>query len=926
MRIAHLADIQIRAHSRHDEYRKSFQHLFDALDKVAPDRIVVAGDILHHKTTLSPESVHLAIELFQGLRIRARCVDIILGNHDLAMNNLSRMDAITPIVKALETRVKEDPYEWDFINFMRESCVYPFHTDTMAPFSQYVVMSCVDGPERWEEVRQQAKATGRLSIALWHGTVNGVMLDNGTTLESPHDLSLFDGMDYVMLGDIHKTQVLDRQRRIAYPGSYPKQSYGEGLSGGFFLWDIDSATKHKLQFIELPTVSPFYTTTADRALEEPFAPGARIRIQCDGLDAVTKKRLTEQVRAKYQAIEVKLVDASTAAPKIADKIEAEELRSIPTQEALLREFVKDKNLTPAQMDKLVALNKAATDALPSDDVVRNVRYAIESLTFDNLFSFGAGNVLDFTKLKGVIGVQGKNRSGKSSLVVDAPLYGMYNKISKPVFKNQSYVNNAKDNALCSIQILLDGKRYSIQRTTSIQHVRKHNGSVEDKSTTAVEFSCDGKNLNALDRGDTDKEIRKVFGTAEDFLNTSVAAQFDLLGFVKDKAAERKKTIGRYFDLDVFEHKHRFANEDHKALKRELSRLAHTDYANAILSFEAAIEHQRQVQESAKSKAAQERAEAEKAAEELSALKLPKPNVINTEAYALKSKYDSAVTARVRASREIESIQTYDCITYDKCCMRLRLQSLQEEHEKADARMALLYDEMQELIAKKKSDADQEALRVRALREAADRKRMEHRAAENKYLDQMLCASTALSKASYDLEACKKEQKRAEDLKDAFIVSEVFTQAMSKDGISFNIIRHNLSVINRAIASLLENNTDFKIWLADEGKEINVYFQENDSAPRQIEICSGMEKSVAAIVIRAALITVTSLPVSNIFILDESLTALDTEHLETMGKILESLKSVFDTILVICHDAYITDLCDETITIQRNASGFSEIIS
>ena len=152
-----------------------------------------------------------------------------------------------------------------------------------------------------------------------------------------------------------------------------------------------------------------------------------------------------------------------------------------------------------------------------------------------------------------------------------PLYCLYNKISKPVHRNESYVNQNKDKAHCKIDIRIEQHLYEINRQTSIQRVKKRNGEVEQKSITSVSFSCDGENRNAIDRADTDKEIRKVFGSAEDFMRTSVAPQFDLLGFVSDKATDRKKTIGRYFDLDLFELKHKFANDELKSYQMPTSK-------------------------------------------------------------------------------------------------------------------------------------------------------------------------------------------------------------------------------------------------------------------------------------------------------------------------------------------------------------------
>ena len=88
MKIAHLADIQIRFGSRHDEYRQVFGRLYEDLKIQKPDRIFVGGDLVHHKINMSPNSFELLAEFLINLS-RIAPTDVILGNHDL---NLQQLD------------------------------------------------------------------------------------------------------------------------------------------------------------------------------------------------------------------------------------------------------------------------------------------------------------------------------------------------------------------------------------------------------------------------------------------------------------------------------------------------------------------------------------------------------------------------------------------------------------------------------------------------------------------------------------------------------------------------------------------------------------------------------------------------------------------------------------------------------------------
>ena len=83
--------------------------------------------------------------------------------------------------------------------------------------------------------------------------------------------------------------------------------------------------------------------------------------------------------------------------------------------------------------------------------------------------------------------------------------------------------------------------------------------------------------------------------------------------------------------------------------------------------------------------------------------------------------------------------------------------------------------------------------------------------------------------------------------------------------------------------------------------------------------SGAEKTNAAMAIRLALISITNLPKSELFILDEPATALDQEHMEGFIRLLDMIKNQFKTVILISHLDSLKDVVDMTIDIQRNGS-------
>jgi DNA repair exonuclease SbcCD ATPase subunit len=166
----------------------------------------------------------------------------------------------------------------------------------------------------------------------------------------------------------------------------------------------------------------------------------------------------------------------------------------------------------------------------------------------------------------------------------------------------------------------------------------------------------------------------------------------------------------------------------------------------------------------------------------------------------------------------------------------------------------------------------------------------------------------------------------EKIKQDYELYDYFLSATSKDGISKTIISQNLEVVNSEIKKILSNGVNFEIQLvsAEDGKAIEIFFKHEKSKPRRIELCSGMEKTVAGIAIRAALVNITSLPRSNVFILDEVFTALDPEYMDAVSKMVEYLKTLFDAVILITHIDAFKDLVDHIVEIERDEDGYSRV--
>jgi hypothetical protein len=190
LRIAHIADIHWRGLSRHEEYRQVFEEFAKQVKARGADHIFVGGDIFHTKTTgLSPEYIEQMSWWLETLASAAE-VHLTLGNHDGNLVNLTRQDAVTPIVKALQNPK---------IHLYKRSGTYPF-----APGYNWCIFSLFD-EEGWKNVHP---VKGEVNIACYHGPVWGAKTESDWLIEDGITVDFFKDYDFCLLGDIHRAQFL----------------------------------------------------------------------------------------------------------------------------------------------------------------------------------------------------------------------------------------------------------------------------------------------------------------------------------------------------------------------------------------------------------------------------------------------------------------------------------------------------------------------------------------------------------------------------------------------------------------------------------------------------------------------------------------------------------------------------------------------
>jgi len=566
-KIFHISDVHIRTLKRHTEYRQVFKNLFDYIKTncTANSIAVVTGDIVHSKLDMSPELVQMLVDFFNEFTIPTI---VILGNHDMNLNNMHRVDAVSPVLDVIKN---------PNIHFIKENGLFELGGVT------WNHMAVDKTPAEYIRAKDFSAS---YKIALHHGAVNTARTDIGYQISNEHvGVDLFEGHDITLLGDIHKpAQFLDDARTVAYPGSLIQQNHGEALDHGILVWDMERRTADFVQiendygYVTIETQGSAIISSPHRMPKRP-----RIRIKFNETSAADMKRLIATIRKKYQVEDITIQRTiGAAATNASSSLAIGNVRDVEYQNTLLTEYI-DANYpqaTPQEVDAIRHINRTINSKLPAVESIRHTTWHPISFEFDNMFSYGEGNTLNFDKLSDVCGLFAANASGKSSLL-DAITYTIFDKCSKTSKANE-VLNNKKTWFRGVFRFEMNGITYTIERRGT-QNKKKDTHVKVD-----VDFYTDSENLNGEERSETNKNIRRYLGTYDDFILTAFSLQADNNNFIEKSQKERKDLLSQFLDITVFEQLYQLAADEIKETAGRLKDYKKTDFAEIIVHADAVI--------------------------------------------------------------------------------------------------------------------------------------------------------------------------------------------------------------------------------------------------------------------------------------------------------------------------------------------------
>jgi len=575
-RIYHIADIHIRNVKRHKEFRGVFEKMFEEIrSRGTEDSIIyLAGDIAHAKLEMSPELVKEISWLFTECTKHCPTI-LIAGNHDCNMNNSDRLDVLTPIVEALNLE-----------NFHYLKDTQTFWLDGVA----FSVFSIFDNKDNWIMADDFSLSSARLKVALFHGPVDHSQTDVGYVVSSRHfTTDMFDGFHLALLGDIHKRQELISPKgcKCVYAGSLVQQNFGETLDKhGFLVWDLETLTYEE---VDIKNDYGYYTMdiiggVVPDVTDLPLYP--RLRVRFSNTDAVDTKKAITEIKVKYGVEDFTTIRTDSLAKKKTgdrdNQLELEDITDITYQNSLITDYIGRMMpfVTDEEIQGIQSLNKEINGRIELDELTRNVKWKPVRFEFSNMFSYGEDNVINFSKVNGLMGLFAPNAAGKSSLF-DAISFCLFDKCSR-AYKASHIMNNRKADFHCQLDFEVEGVQYFIRREARTINKGK-NVKVDVQFWRVVDGVTES--LNGTERRDTNQVIEGYVGRYEDFVMTALSLQGNNALFIDKSQSERKDLLAQFMGLDIFDKLYEAASNEIKEVAVLIRNFKRTDFTTELAQKE-----------------------------------------------------------------------------------------------------------------------------------------------------------------------------------------------------------------------------------------------------------------------------------------------------------------------------------------------------
>jgi DNA repair exonuclease SbcCD ATPase subunit len=161
------------------------------------------------------------------------------------------------------------------------------------------------------------------------------------------------------------------------------------------------------------------------------------------------------------------------------------------------------------------------------------------------------------------------------------------------------LNKKQKKFKAKLNLEINGTDYWIEREGKFKQINHKDGTISKQCPVSVRFYMideageevdlsGAARFNSAYGGGTNEEIKKILGTFDDFILTSLSLQNNGMNFLDKKQAERKKILSSFMDIDIFEQLESIAKSDSNEERIMLKQLQKKDSYKQLAKIENQI--------------------------------------------------------------------------------------------------------------------------------------------------------------------------------------------------------------------------------------------------------------------------------------------------------------------------------------------------
>lgn len=243
------------------------------------------------------------------------------------------------------------------------------------------------------------------------------------------------------------------------------------------------------------------------------------------------------------------------------------------QQQLFADYIKMNEIENADLDMLFGIDNSVNVHVDFDSYSKFKSYKLKYLRWNNYLSYGPDNYYDFTKLQGLVLLNGypENQCGKTTFAVDLLRFALFGKAKKsPTLDSvfNGYLPNATE-VMVEAGLEIEGCDYVIRRTVTRPSLKKR--TAKSKAKQKVEYykllngeyelieNCEAESTTA-----TNNIIREAVGTLEDYNLVISANASSLEQLIEMGQADKSRLFSKWLGLLSIEEKEGIAKDIYKS--------------------------------------------------------------------------------------------------------------------------------------------------------------------------------------------------------------------------------------------------------------------------------------------------------------------------------------------------------------------------